>query len=175
MDPLIPCIAIRFTSFNCQWSFNNDQLLCCILYHFFKHGVRKRFLVKKKSPEWIETLKFYELQNTTKPRLLLENKSKNRNLARYFVMPCLKNLKEQIYQLNRYKQILKRWFWSSWRNINILLHLTIWKSRFYDSKKSWTCSIFKCPDHPDKILWISIFVRCLLRISYVSVKYLRNF
>ena len=42
-----------------------------------------------------ETLKFYELQNTTRSRLLSENKSRNRNLAKRFVMPCLKNLKDK--------------------------------------------------------------------------------
>jgi hypothetical protein len=63
-------------------------------------NVCENVLQKKESRIGTRDSKFYVLQNATKPRPLLENKSKNRTLARCFVMPCLKNLKQQNYQLN---------------------------------------------------------------------------
>ena len=77
-------------------------------------NVCENLLQKKESRIGTRDSKFYELQNTTKPLLLLENKSRNRNLASYFVMPCLKNLKQQNYQLNWNKQILSAPIWNNY-------------------------------------------------------------
>ena len=65
-------------------------------------------MVKKKESRNKRDSQFYELQNITKPPLLSENKSRNRNFARYFVMPCLKNLKDKSndsFELNKFQGI----------------------------------------------------------------------